>query len=296
MLVAGLSAKSDNSLSHLLGAGYMNMYLNLEQQNTPTNDSPVENSQPTEEHSNEISNEILENKIIFRHIDDSDSFSDEDDYYDERVHKAMHDHEVDCPTCFVDMDDDDEGILHEYGHHHGHHGGYGHGRHGLHGHDRHTLGARKEDVGEAIISDGPIHSGEGHHGFGHETYRSIDFHDIFRRPSRHHYETRDHHRHLDHEDEHVDEHEDEHDDEHDDEHEEIVEIGGHEHVHGHGHEEVVGHEHWHGHGHEEVEIDGIPEDNAQPAKPAKATKGKKGAQADPSLGFEIDPLLSPGYD
>ena len=45
MLVAGLSAKSDNSLSHLLGSGYMNMYLNLEQQqDTPANSLPDENT------------------------------------------------------------------------------------------------------------------------------------------------------------------------------------------------------------------------------------------------------------
>jgi len=107
MLVAGLSAKSDNSLSHLLGSAYMNMYLNLEQQqDTPANSLPNGNAQTTEGQSNEISNDLLDNKIIFRQIVESDDWSDEDDYYDERVHEAMHHHhDVDCPTCFVDQGD-----------------------------------------------------------------------------------------------------------------------------------------------------------------------------------------------
>ena len=201
---------------------------------------------------------------------ESDDWSDEDDYYDERVHEAMHHHDVDCPTCFVDQGD--AGIRHEYGHR-SHHGAHGHGRHGFHGHRDNMQGAHKEDVGEAIIGDRPIHHGEGHHGFGHETYRHIDFHDLFRKSSGHHhdyFETSDHHSRHEHEDEHEDEDEDEHDEEHDAEHEhdEVVEIGGHEHVHEHGHEED--------------EMDGILEENAQPTK---AAKGKKGAQADPSIGF-----------
>lgn len=179
----------------------------------------------------------------------------------------MDHHDVDCPTCFVGHGD--EGIRQEYGDrgHHGAHGAHGHGRRGFHGHGD-MLGAHKPDVGEALIGDhGPIQHGEGHHGLGHETYRHIDFHELFRKPSAHHYdhyETSDHHRRHEYEDEHDDEHYDEHEDDHEDEHDD-------EHYD----------EHYDDHD-EEVEIDGIPEENAQPAK---AAKGKKGAQADPSMEF-----------
>ena len=189
MLVAGLNAKSDNSLSNLLGMGNFDMWLNLEQWDTPVN------GKAGEEKSNGIageenSNDIMENKITYtRHS--ADDWSDEDSYDDS---------EDDCPTCFEDIG---EGLVHEYGDPGHRHHSRGHAD-DIWGNRGNSKQFRKHGMGESIMSDDPINTRDGHggrstiDGIEDRGSRNFDFH---RSPTTRHYETKGHHFSREYEDE-----------------------------------------------------------------------------------------------
>ena len=107
LLAANAAARSDNSLSNMLGLANIDLFLNLEQKQ---NDSVPESTQNA---SNALlSNELEDNKITYtrhnyRDYDDSESSGDDED----------------CPHCFTDMRSDGIPIRHEMGdpghrHHH----------------------------------------------------------------------------------------------------------------------------------------------------------------------------------
>ena len=198
MLVARISANSDNSLFNMLGR--MDMYLNLEQQLPPAETANIAKTPEPELLANSLDgstvvpsqndinqNEIDENKIHYRRHGRYSGYSSSE---------SESESENDCPTCFEEISD--EGIHQSYGK-----------KHHRHGHSKYIDEqghVRKGDVGEMMMGDGPLRSDYGRH--GRSSHRgggnfgggspgfSIDFNDFHKKPNARHYETKSHrHRH-----------------------------------------------------------------------------------------------------
>ena len=181
LLVARISANSDNSLSKLLGAGSMDWFMNLEQQEK--NDATASQSQLANalaQDSQPAANEIEGNKI---HYSRHSSWDEEDDSSEESSD--------DCPECFTSMG---EGLVHEWGDR-GHRSKRDYSRkvrdniENMHHH-------RKDGVGESIMQDQPIRSGDayrGHSSMDHYgTRRSFNFDDMRKSSHSRHFETKGH--------------------------------------------------------------------------------------------------------
>ncbi len=198
LLAANAAARSDNSLSNMLGLGNMDLYLNLEQKQ---NDEPLPVANQIVPASNALeSNELDDNKITFTRHNyrdyESESSSEEDRLGD-------------CPECFTDMRHDGVPIRHEMGDPgHRHHHAYEKMARYDQAFNKHSenydnykgdadYNGKHKRYGESIMSEKDIRSEYGHGGKSSlggrgGQPRHFSFDDFNRSPSRRHYETKGH--------------------------------------------------------------------------------------------------------
>ena len=189
VFAANVAARSDNSLSNMLGLANIDLFLNLEQKQN----EPQPGATSLVNNALEQSNDLEDNKISYtRH-----------NYRDEYESESSDE----CPGCFTSMREDGVPIRHEMSEPgHKHHHAYEkmqryddafntHSKYYDNYQDEDDINGKHKHYGESIMQDGPIRSEYGHGGkssFGGEGRRHFSFDEMRKSPSARHYETKGH--------------------------------------------------------------------------------------------------------